>query len=309
MSRPFPFLAVVYQNGGKESVRDIEQLSLELLMPYNSGLPRGHLVVVLKCYFDSGNQSDSTQYDVVTLAALAGTFYEWKPFEKAWKNNLRKHGATWLHTTDAVAMNTPFSKRDGWTRDKVNSFIKDCAKIAGQFIARPITEEDPAGRIGIYPFSVTIDLKDYVRARADAEGVPNSVDEVLATQSINALFLFGQNFGGTKHFDLVYDQNEPFRGHILDRQRSPKVIKELPMFSRIVSNTEANMRFVPALQLADLWAWCVCHEKEEHYEWQKKLLSHPRDYQYGSYDQLISPIPRAVELKKQWKLPQRKLTR
>src|SRR6266567_8898994 len=41
-------------------------------------VPRNHLLIVLKSYFDGGNKADSREYRIVTLAALAGT-------EKAWR--------------------------------------------------------------------------------------------------------------------------------------------------------------------------------------------------------------------------------
>jgi hypothetical protein len=269
---------------------------------------RGHLIVVLKCYFDSGNQSDSTQYDVITLAAMAGTYKQWKPFERAWTRNLKKHGAPYLHTTDAVCMNTPFSKKNGWTPPKVEAFLKDCVKVCGKYMARPITD-DYEGKIGIYPYTVTIVLKDYIRARNEVDGLPNSVDEVLAVDTMNTLFTFARDYGGTEYFDLVYDQNEPFRGYILDRQRSPKAVKALPMFSKIISNTEANMRFVPALQLADLWAWCYSHKKEAQFEWHKKMLSHPVNEAYGDYEKLRKPYKETIELNQSFRFPRRKPTR
>ena len=64
------------------------------------------LIVILNCFFDGGNKSDSGEYDYVTLSLVAATFKHWKPFEKAWIRNLHKHGADYLHTTDAVVGNT-----------------------------------------------------------------------------------------------------------------------------------------------------------------------------------------------------------
>ncbi len=293
----------------RPNVCSVPQLSLSELLPYNCGLPKGHLVVVLKCYFDGSNQSDSTQYEYVTLAALAGTSHQWKMFDKDWRNNLRKHNAKWLHTTDAVAMNKPFSKEDGWTSLKVGRFIRDCTKIAGRHIGRPITDTE-SGRVGLYPYTVTIHIKDYIRARDENEGLPVSLDEVLATEAINAVFKFGNDFAGTEYFDLIYDQNEPYRGHILDRQRHPKAVKVLQMFEKIATNTEANMRLFPPLQLADLWAWCVSHKREEQiWKWQQKMLNHPSDEAYGDYEKLSRPIQGTIDLVRKWKFPKRKRTR
>lgn len=40
--------------------------------------------MILKCYFDGGNQAEGKQYDVVTLAAVCGTNDQLKPFENDW---------------------------------------------------------------------------------------------------------------------------------------------------------------------------------------------------------------------------------
>ena len=38
--------------------------------------------MVLKSFFDAGNQADSTQYDVVSLASVSGTSEQWRPFDE-----------------------------------------------------------------------------------------------------------------------------------------------------------------------------------------------------------------------------------
>jgi hypothetical protein len=268
------------------------------------------LIVILECFFDGGNKSDSLQYDYVTLAAVSGTFQQWKPFKHAWKRNLDKHGAKWLHTTDAAVGNTPFSRDEGWTRQRIDAFVLDCVRIAGKHIARPITSNDP-GRIGIYPCAVTVNLKDYIRARKDVPDVPPSVDETLVMQTISKCIEFARDYAGTKYFSLVFDQNEPFRGHIIDRQRNSKFLRLFPKINDIISNTEADMRFFPALQLADLFAYCHSHKRAtgEKFRWEEKILSHPVDEGYADYDKLIKPIIPNIEMTRQMRFPRRAATR
>jgi hypothetical protein len=66
--------------------------------------------VVLKSYFDGGNQADSSQYDRVTLATACGTSDQWDMFESAWNEVLQKHNASFLHTTEAVSCSMLFTK-------------------------------------------------------------------------------------------------------------------------------------------------------------------------------------------------------
>ena len=98
-------------------------LSLCDLSPL-SNIPKDHLFVAFKSYFDGGNKADSQQYKTVTLASFSGTSVKWQHFERKWAAVLVKHNAPWLHTTDAVSLNKPFSKSSGWSKDKVDEFYQ-----------------------------------------------------------------------------------------------------------------------------------------------------------------------------------------
>jgi hypothetical protein len=60
--------------------------------------------MVLKGYFDGGNQADSRQYDRITLATVCGTADQWKTPELEWREVLTAHKADFLHTTNAVSL-------------------------------------------------------------------------------------------------------------------------------------------------------------------------------------------------------------
>lgn len=266
--------------------------------------------MILECFFDGGNQSDSRIYDYVSLAVVAGTFREWKPFNREWKRNLIRHGAPWLHTTDAVTGNYPYSKDKGWNRKKIDSFLLSCVKIVNKHIARPL-HDDYLGKAGILPYVVTINLKDYVQALSEAEGVPNSANEVLALDTVNACMSFGKDYIGANKFRLVYDQNEPFRGHIVDRRKSQRALKAYPVLEEIVEIKEDDSRLVPALQVADLFAYCYSHKRDagSKPKWEEKVLKIPLNEGYGDKSRLMKPIPKTVEVVRSLKLPKRAKTR
>jgi hypothetical protein len=69
--------------GGKAEVRPFISLSLADLSPLNPA-PENHLLMVLKSYFDGGNQADSSEYDRISLATVCGTAKQWKRFDSAW---------------------------------------------------------------------------------------------------------------------------------------------------------------------------------------------------------------------------------
>jgi hypothetical protein len=117
---------------------------------------------------------------------------------------------------------------------------------------------------------------------------------------------------GAHFYHFVFDQNEPFMGHVSDRQTNRKAKKHLKSFvDRILSTTTGNMREVPALQMADLFAWCVSQKgRKPRFRWQNRLLNQ-RDWfhDWFGYDQIVNPIPGVPALVKSWNLPRRKPTK
>lgn len=121
-------------------------------MPDGDGNLRG---VVLKSYFDVGNQADSRSYDVVSLSVVSGTWDEWMPFEKDWNRVLAEHGADYVHTTDAVSRQGIFRV---WTEKKVDSFLRSCVRAACKHCARYSRRND-RGKFGLLPFVASVVLK------------------------------------------------------------------------------------------------------------------------------------------------------
>ena len=270
------------------------------------------MIVILKSFFDGANQADSTQYDVISLASVSGTSEYWRPFERDWKATLKRHHAPWLHTTDAVSLKRqPFTKENGWDEAKRDVFISDCVTVIEKHLLHPKSKREPRGRPGLLAHVVTIVLSDFIRARTANPEVPRDVTVLCATQAVDRAIARGKVIG-VHHYYLTFDQNEPFMGHILDRQHNRKARKHLaPVIERISHIGESDMREVPALQMADLFAWCYSHKKRTpRFDWQNRLLSHRKwiDDWY-TYDKLIRIIPGVADLVQSWGLPPRKPTR
>jgi hypothetical protein len=262
--------------------------------------------MVIKSYFDGGNSADSTLYDVVTLAAISGRIDQWKSFEDEWSGCLGSQGARWLHTTDAVSLNKPFSRADGWDEHRRDSFIAECVNVAERHIARPLGEIVPP-RDGLLPFTVTVVLDDFKRARDVNPDVPKNATEIMATQALNACLEWGQS-RGADFWHLFFDQNEPYCGHVSDRQRNPRALKQVPLLKRIFIKPSPDMRRSPALQLADMFAWCVSHKNKHRHEWHRDLINLKRLDRWLGYDDLVNPIPGVADLVEKWKLPRRRPT-
>jgi hypothetical protein len=101
-------------------------------------------------------------------------------------------------------------------------------------------------------------------------------------------------------------------GHITQRARNKKSRRHLKLlFDRILSIGEADMRRVMALQLADLYAWCISHKTAKHRrKWHNRILNQRKwiDDHYG-YDAIVKVNETMVELTKSWSLPPTRATR
>jgi hypothetical protein len=274
--------------------------------------------VVLKGYFDGGNQADSTQYDRIALATACGTIEEWTAFESAWKENLAVHHAPFLHVTDAIGLQKTFSKQKGWNYSKVDTFICDCVSIIEQHMVVPgrifVPAEDRLGlrlniaKPGLNIFTFTIPLKDYKRARLVVRKLPNSATELCATESVSIVFKWGRRIG-VEWYELYFDQGEPFYGHIYGRRHNKKSKRQITPMKKVVHLGESDMRVVPALQVADLFAWCINHVDDVRRKWHGDLNRLPWESLVLDYNHLLTPNPDALERISTWKLPMRKLDR
>ncbi|HLK08336.1 MAG TPA: hypothetical protein VKV30_10350 [Candidatus Angelobacter sp.] len=272
-------------------------------------------MLVLKGYFDGGNQADSQQYDRITLATVCGTLFQWNHLESEWDEALNKHGAQFLHTTNAAGLQKEFSSKKGWTHKKVDSLIFDCVRIIQRHLYVPDGKVDitlPFGNIskpGLMAVTLTIPLKDYKRAQKNNPELPNSVTEICATESLGFCFRWGIKIG-TRFYELYFDRNEPFHGHVSDRKRHKRPNKDIALLKRIIHLGESDMRVVPALQVADLFAWCINHNEDVRRSWHHHLHSLPN---WGSlildYNYLMNPKPGVLERMAMWNLPKRKMMR
>lgn len=272
--------------------------------------------MVLKGYFDGGNQADSTQYDRITLATALGTCEQWSALEWSWKEVIENHKAQFLHTTNAIGLKKEFAKEKGWDDGRVDSLISDCVNVIDQHIVEPgrIVVPGPYGlrqnitKFGLFVTTLTIPLSDYQRVKKINPKLPNSVTEVCTTESLGFCFKWGK-IHDADSYELFFDQGEPFFGHAYDRKHNKQSKKDIAAMKQVVVLAEADMRVSPALQIADLFAWCINHNDDVRRDWHKKLHSLPWNSLVLDYDHLLNPTPGALERTAAWNLPTRKLDR
>ncbi|MGA8030716.1 MAG: hypothetical protein WB992_26525 [Bryobacteraceae bacterium] len=270
---------------------------------------RGHAFVLFKGYFDGGNQPDSRRHKTVTLACVFGHAPALKKFAHLWRANLKRHGAAYLHTTDAVRLEGIY--KDGWDEVTRDAFIQDCARILGDSILR----QDTDGRIiqGLIPCSITIDLGDFKRVQVEVPSGPQNAGEVLATQAFTKM-IEGGRLLLADFYELFFDRNEPYRGHIVDRIRNPRFIAQMKkngidIGRRVIVGPELDMRDVTELQAADLLAWCVGHKDTVKFGWQQSVLNIRREDQFLDRKAMLNPDPFTTRFVQHLKLPKRAATK
>lgn len=277
------------------------------MVPFNGAIPEDYLLVVLKSYFDGGNKADSSQYNTLALASVSGTKSQWHPFEVRWKKNLRKHRADYLHMTDAIGKNGIY---DGWCDKMRDDFITDCVDVALDFIARTQKKDDP-GRFGLFPCVVSFDLKDFVAVANSDPDHPNNVDQMCLRQVVSSVIWWARAKAMCEECSFYFDQGEPFLGHLIQIMNSRKAMRDAPALAMITHKGDADMRRTPALQMADLYAWCVCHRNDTQTpDWLKKLLTEDYYLEHFDKDSMISgKIPEAKTTFKSWNTPRRAHTK
>lgn len=243
----------------------------------------------LECYFDGGNQSDSRQYESVTLSVVSGTPKQWRMLEQEWVGKFTKHCIAFFHATEHK--NRP-------------DLMEDFACIAHEHTFR----RSPF-RHGLYPFSVTIPLADFIRARQVNAQVPQDAPDVLIREALYRCVEWGINRIGAREYHLIFDQSEPYRGYVWDFKHNPKARKEYPILERFTL-TEADMRKWPGLQLADLFAFSHSNIKTQNKNrWHQMVMGIEQYSLTLPYEQLLSPVATVVEQRDYWKLPKRAATK
>jgi len=257
--------------------------------------------VVLESYFDG---AAGPNRDCLTLATACGTTEQWTELTSEWNEVLARHGANFLHATDAVSLQNDFHRDKGWSKVSVDALILDCVGVIARHLSVPGPFTNIA-RPGLHVVTLTIPLEDYRRARKALSTLPNSVADICTSESLGFCFRWGRRIGADT-YKLYFDQGERFYGHVYDRKHNKKSKKAIAAMKDVVCLCESNMRSVPAIQLADLFAWCITHNHAVTREWHDRLHGLPWYSLYLDYNYLLNPKPGALEQTSAWDLPSRK---
>ena len=198
----------------------------------------------------------------------------------------------------------------------MDALISDFVSVIDQHMVAPgkVIIPGPYGyrqnvaKSGLFITTLTVPLRDYRRARRINPKLPNSVTEICTTESLGFCFKWGKLIGADL-YELYFDQGEPFYGHVRDRHDKKKAKKDIPLMSKVAALAEVNMRVYPAMQVADLFAWCANHIDDVRRNWHTRLNRLDWHSLVLDYRRLLNPIPGALERTAAWKLPLRRIDR
>jgi hypothetical protein len=110
---------------------------------------------------------------------------------------------------------------------------------------------------------------------------------------------------GAERYDLHFDRGEPFRGHVIHIKNSRQAMVDVPYFKRVNVCPEKAADLTPALQMVDLFAWCISHNDNVTRFWHRVLNDLPWASRYLNYEYLVKPDLAALERTLGWELPRR----
>ena len=233
------------------------------------------LALVLKAYFDTGNDFDSTQYRSVTVAGCVAMHNAWQPWEDAWRDTVAcewaKHqmetvpDAPYFHATDVWTFSDPFARRNGWNEDSRTRLFSACTDIVCEAVA------DGAVK-AIVALSL---LEDYKRVHDSVQNTPHLVDICGNWCMAHAAASDPEEFN-RDGISLFFDPADPIAGSINQRWNYGKTRERWP-WSLVRSITSVRMKVSPAMQFCDLIAWGVNAKLGEPWkdDWHHKLLNIP----------------------------------
>lgn len=271
-------------------------------------------IVVLKSYFDGGGQDDSSQYDTVTLASVSAIQHDWIAFERDWRGILLRYFGDrqlgYLHTTDALTGNDIYA---GWGECKTYDFLSDCVNAAVTHLLEPKNPQTGfQGKYGLFGFVITIVLRPFIEHAKSDPSAPQNANEMLLRQSV-AQILPWSEYGANprcRECHFFFDQGEPYYGHLVQLLESKKAMNDARELKRITGRTEADMRRVSALQLADLLAWSYSHKFDENKpDWHESILASGFQSQWVDETTIRNNLPDSQRKWNSWGLTKRRASR
>jgi len=202
----------------------------------------------MKAYCDGSGSFDTSK--CVVLAGVAASEDVWAAFEKKWGEILlaRDPVAPYLHMKELAHSVGAFTEENGWDDAKRQQLVTDCVLYV-QHLDKKMFRT----------FICSIDMVKYRELEGDPAlllPTPLSICNSFVPSQIFKWFIETFNQWSEKEIYYYFDQNERFKGAFENQVRRRKKQSRVSNAWHMVKGVKnADMRDVPALQLADLVAW------------------------------------------------------
>jgi hypothetical protein len=157
---------------------------------------------------------------------------------------------------------------------------------------------------------VSIVLRDFIDFAKRNPDQPQDANQGCFRQAIADTLQWAKDKAACSEVHCFCDRGEPFHGYLVNLLESKKARNDAWLLNMITTRTEAESRRVPALQLADLFAWVQSH-KDENWDpkWKKSMLRLPIWLEYYDKSNLHDINYAHQAAWTTWKIPKRAATK
>ena len=207
-------------------------------------------LIAMRSYFDGSEGEDGSGHKWLTLAGYIAKDSVWASFEPKWKEMLRNRypPAPWLHMSQMMNHEDPFERVNGWTDEKLGYLIVDALKLLQRLDKKAFR---------MFVCSVDVTAREYLSA--DGYDIPDASIICAQTCFRGSLNWYLASSNPLEAAYVYYDQGEPFfesiRQYWKTQKHPTRVVLAGDIWGLIAIIEEADMRYTPPIQAADLAAW------------------------------------------------------
>lgn len=200
---------------------------------------------------------DGSKGSWIVLAGLSSPDDGWGDFEQEWNRILanRNPRASYMHMTDAKALQGDFSRDKGWDESKVNQLINDLVLF--------LSRQD---KKAFHAFVSALDARAH--AKLAALGVNIEKPELICTETcVGHTVVWAQVYCPSigielRTMDFFFDRGEKFQYYFEEGRRRGKK-KKAEMWSLVNTIAPVDMKLTPGVQAADIFAWAARYHYTE----------------------------------------------
>ena len=215
------------------------------------------------------DRSGQRQSDFATLAGFAGPISTWAEFDRGWKVVLTTgfRPVPYFHVVEALGLRprSPFDRGLGWERRHIWDLLAKLIVYMGEY---------SKGRLTMH--SCVIHMDAWRKLSASGVVIPSEVDLCNRYVSDGIVALFARKIL-EEHSDeseiqlhtedllsFEFDRNEPFLGPFRElinrRKEEAETVGVSTIWHLVDGINEGNMKCMPGLQAADIFAWAINRE-------------------------------------------------